>query len=85
MDRIRWATKLASEIAGFNTARFFFGDIKKIIFIMNRYKSRRELNDRILEALATITPNMIHNAGQNLLWRARLCIQMNGTKFEHLL
>jgi len=72
-------------IAGFNTAGFFFlGHLKNYIY-REPIQSRRELNDRILEALATITPNMIHNVSQNLLRRARLCIQINGTQFEHLL
>jgi len=85
MDRTRWATKLASEITRFNTVGFFlWGHLKNYIY-REPIQSRRELNDRILEALATITPNMIHNAGQNLIRRARLCIQMNGTQFEHLL
>jgi len=63
---------------------FLWGHLKNYIY-REPIQSRRELNDRILGALATITPNMIHNAGQNLIRRARLCIQMNGTQFEHLL
>jgi hypothetical protein len=43
------------------------------------------LNDRIHEALATVIPNMLRLARENLIKRARLFLQMKGGHFEHLL
>jgi hypothetical protein len=44
-----------------------------------------ELNDQIHEALATVIPNMLRLAREHLIRRARLCLQMKGGHFEHLL
>jgi hypothetical protein len=44
-----------------------------------------ELNDQIHEALATVIPNMLRLATENLIKRARLVLQMKGGHFEHLL
>jgi hypothetical protein len=44
-----------------------------------------ELNDRIYEALATVIPNMLRLARENLIKRARLCLHMEGGYLEHLL
>jgi hypothetical protein len=44
-----------------------------------------ELNDQIHETLATVIPNMLRLARENLMKRARLFLQMNGGHFEHLL
>jgi hypothetical protein len=44
-----------------------------------------ELNDRIPEALATVIPNMLRLARENLIKRARLFLQMKGGNLEHLL
>jgi hypothetical protein len=44
-----------------------------------------ELNDRINEALATVIPNMLRLARENLINRARLVLQMKGGNFEQLL
>jgi hypothetical protein len=44
-----------------------------------------ELNDRIPEALATVIPNMLRLARENLIKRARLFFQMKGGNLEHLL
>jgi hypothetical protein len=44
-----------------------------------------ELNDQIHEALATVIPNMLRLARENLIKRARLFLQMKGGHFEHLL
>jgi hypothetical protein len=41
-----------------------------------------ELND---ETLATVIPNMLRLARENLIKRARLFLQMKGGHFEHLL
>jgi hypothetical protein len=44
-----------------------------------------ELNYQIPEALATVIPNMLRLARENLIKRARLFLQMKGGHFEHLL
>jgi predicted kinase len=35
--------------------------------------------------MAMVTPEMLQNVRNNLLKRARLCIQAGGSRFEHLL
>jgi hypothetical protein len=44
-----------------------------------------ELNDQIHQALATVIPNMLRLARENLIKRACLLLQMKGGQFEHLL
>ncbi|KAH0813543.1 hypothetical protein GEV33_009247 [Tenebrio molitor] len=44
-----------------------------------------ELNDQIHETLATVIPNMIRLARENLIKRVRLFLQMKGGHFEYLL
>jgi hypothetical protein len=44
-----------------------------------------ELNDQIHETLATVIPNMLRLARENLIKRARLSLQMKGGHFENLL
>jgi hypothetical protein len=44
-----------------------------------------ELNDRIYEALATVIPNMLRLAWENLIKRTRLCFHMEGGHLGHLL
>jgi hypothetical protein len=47
--------------------------------------SLEQLDDRLHEALATITPQMIQDAQASLIRRARLGIQIGGGHFEQLL
>lgn len=63
---------------------FFWGHIKEY-FYRNPINNREELEGRIIEAIASITPEMIWNAGSNLIRRARLCIELSGGHFEHML
>jgi hypothetical protein len=44
-----------------------------------------ELKDQIHEALATVIPNMLKVARENLIKLARLFLRMKGGHFEHLL
>jgi hypothetical protein len=44
-----------------------------------------ELIDQIHQALATVIPNMLRLARENLIKRARLFLQMKGGHLEHLL
>jgi hypothetical protein len=43
-----------------------------------------ELNDQIQETLATVIPNVLRLAREDLIKRARLFLQMKGGHFEHL-
>jgi DNA-binding MarR family transcriptional regulator len=45
----------------------------------------KELNDQIHETPATVIPNMLRLARDNLIKRARLFLQMKGGNLEHLL
>jgi hypothetical protein len=49
--------------------------------------TEEELRARIEESFTAVTPPMILDSTSklNLLRRARLCLQMNGALFEHLL
>jgi DNA-binding MarR family transcriptional regulator len=44
-----------------------------------------ELNNQIHETLATVIPNVLRLARENLIKRARLFLQMKGGQFEHIL
>jgi hypothetical protein len=63
---------------------FLWGHLKNYIY-REPVNNLEELNDRIHEALAAVTPNMIRLARENLIKRARLCLDMEGGHFEHLL
>lgn len=63
---------------------FLWGTVKQYLY-RERINSREELEERIIEAFATVTPEMLRNAQQSLIQRARLCIQCGGEHFEHLL
>lgn len=76
---------MASKITGFNSYGFFlWGTIKQYVY-RERIDNREELEGRVIEAFAIVTPEMLRNAQQSLLQRARLCIQCDGGHFEHLL
>ncbi|XP_071576602.1 uncharacterized protein, partial [Temnothorax nylanderi] len=63
---------------------FLWGTVKQYVY-RERIDSREELEGRMIEAFATVTPEMMRNAQQSLIRRARLCIQCGGGHFEHLL
>lgn len=63
---------------------FVWGHIKEHVY-KERINTRPELQNKIIEAIATISPEMIQNALNSLLRRARLCIECDGGHFEHLL
>ena len=63
---------------------FLWETIKEYVYRMP-INTVQELSDRIDEALATITPEMIQRSRENLIRRAQLCIEMGGGHFEHLL
>ncbi|EZA61385.1 hypothetical protein X777_12292 [Ooceraea biroi] len=63
---------------------FLWSTIKQYVY-HERIDSREELQNKIIEAFAIVTPEMVHNTQRSLLRRARLCIECNGGHFEHLL
>ena len=63
---------------------FLWGTIKEYVY-RTPINNVQELRDRIDEAFATITPEMLQRSRENLIRRAQLCIEMNGGHFEHLL
>lgn len=44
-----------------------------------------DLEEQLHCAIATITPEMIQRAQENLIRRAHMCIQMEGLYLEHML
>lgn len=63
---------------------FLWGHLKNLIY-RQPINTEEELRNRIQQAFATCTPQMITDSKLSLLRRARLCVQMNGGHFEHLL
>lgn len=63
---------------------FLWGTVKEYVY-QEQINTREELEGKIIEAFATITEEMLLNAQQSLIRRARLCIQCDGGHFEHLL
>ena len=63
---------------------FLWGHVKNFIY-RQPIDTEEQLRVRIEEAFASLTPQMILDSKLSLLRRARLCIQMNGGHFEHLL
>lgn len=63
---------------------FLWGHLKQYIYDRVVINNLDDLEDRIVEALATVTPEMIQRAVLDLSRRARLCLQMEGGHFEHL-
>jgi hypothetical protein len=63
-------------------------------FLWNQFKdyiyrepvdTLEELENRLQESIATLTPVMLRNIQNNLLRRAALCIEVGGRQFEHLM
>lgn len=63
---------------------FLWGHIKTIVY-RTSVDSEEELQERILEAMTSVTPEMLAKARQNLIRRAKMCVRMEGGHFEHLL
>lgn len=63
---------------------FLWGHLKSIIY---RYplETIEQLRQRITEALQSVTPEMLERCYENLIKRARLCIEKNGGLFEQCL
>jgi hypothetical protein len=63
---------------------FLWGHVKNVVYKQPIY-TEEQLRGCIQEAFATITSEMVINSKRSLLRWARLCLQMNGGHFEHLL
>ncbi|XP_039310588.1 uncharacterized protein LOC120358899 [Solenopsis invicta] len=63
---------------------FLWGTIKEYVYRVP-INTVEELNYRIIEAFANITPEMLERLKQSFIRRAELCIEMDGGHFEHLL
>jgi hypothetical protein len=61
---------------------FLWGHLKNYIY-REPVNNLEELNDRIHEALTSVTPNMLRMARENLIKRARLRLHMEDGHFEH--
>lgn len=83
----REATKAISRKANISAKDddfFLWGHVKSIVY-REPIENRAGLERRILEALQTVTPEMLRRCSANFLRRARLCVEMGGGHFEHLL
>jgi hypothetical protein len=63
---------------------FLWGHVKNLVYRVP-VNNLDTLRNRIRDAMAMVTPEMLQNVRNNLLKRARLCIQAGGSRFEHLL
>jgi hypothetical protein len=63
---------------------FLWGHMQNYIYF-EPIATLEELNGKIVEAIATITPEMLQNTKRSLIRRANLCIEMHGGHFEQLL
>lgn len=63
---------------------FLWGHLKNFIYSVP-IETEDQLRNRIQDAFATVTPEMVMESKSSLLRRARICLQMNGAHFEHLL
>ncbi|XP_070518829.1 uncharacterized protein [Cardiocondyla obscurior] len=63
---------------------FLWGHIKNLVE-PQRNGTINEVREAIVAAFATITPHMVHQATQDVVRRARLCVQQRGGHFEQFL
>jgi hypothetical protein len=63
---------------------FLCGHVKNLVYRVP-VNNLDTLRNRIRDAMAMVTPEMLQNVRSNLLKRARLCIPAGGGRFEHLL
>jgi hypothetical protein len=63
---------------------FLWGHVKNLVYRVP-VNNLDTLRNRIRDAMAMVTTEMLQNVRRNLLKRVRLCIQAGGGRFEHLL
>lgn len=68
-----------------NPLDFFVWGHSKSILYRQPIENRMDLELRFDAAIRTVTPQMLRKSHENLLIRARCCIEIGGGHFEHLL
>ena len=63
---------------------FFWGFVKDKVYAPPLPANLRELRDRIREAVASVTPDMLINVWEELAFRLDVCLVTNGAHIEHL-
>lgn len=63
---------------------FVWGFVKNVVYRVE-IDTIEQLEERIREAIALITPEMLENCRGNLLRRLNCCLAENGGHFEHLM
>lgn len=63
---------------------FLWGNFKEIVYF-DEPRDQMETVARIHAAQTTVTAEMLETVRENLLKRCRLCLQVDGRHFEHLL
>lgn len=63
---------------------FLWGYTKNIVYNIPP-TTAEDMQQRITDVFATITPEMLRNVNESFEKRVRACIQVNGQHFEHLL
>lgn len=81
MDRMQKSTNLTTKIARSYTDGLLFLVIKEYVYC-NSINNQEELEEQIIEVIATITPEMIRNT-RACLFRAHFCVELG--YFEHIL
>lgn len=61
-----------------------WGHVKEYVYAVEVHNIN-QLRERILDAFATLTPEMLLNAGRSFIRRARCCIEQQGGNFEQFL
>ena len=64
---------------------FLWGHYKANVYGRTLPENQDDLADRIAQATATVTEEMLANCWENLLKRARKYIEVGGGHFEHLI
>ena len=64
---------------------FLWGHYKAVVYGRTLPENEADIMDRIHQATATVTEEMLVRTWQNVLKRARKCIEVGGGHFEHLL
>ncbi len=57
----------------------------KILHLPWSQTCHNRLKQRITDGIAAVTPQMLKNISHNLIKRCRLCIDTNGSHFQHAL
>lgn len=64
---------------------FLWGYLKEVVYAEPRPQNVEQLKEKIIAACATITPEMLSKAGENLMERIFKCNEQRGGHFEQLM